>query len=600
MRLLTLCAALLLLIGASSCSGGALKSSDNHDTSKVFTLSDADINAFVASPDLDWHNDIATGGRLAVPPAIFADVASSDGGATKGVSSYGRGHDGCGKCSFLCGKCNHKHSCKCHGECKKCHSCNDGCKKCSHTNTCTCHGKCKQKCGHCKSGCKKCTHDGNCGCCKCDCTPPPCDCKVVCKKIEYKGARTFSTDCTTHKATIIYSVHVTYNDCPNRDDEALGHTVTFYRNGAVVGTGTTDINGDATFTETAVGVGSYSAKAVTDCCSVCYTVCVIEDCCEVECLSMENTGGATFKADCQTHCADVAYSVHIAYTDCPDRTDEALGHDVVFSRNGAEVGHGTTDANGDASFTEQCVDLGDYDITVVSDDCNVEFPVNVYEDCCVEMCTGMDNDTQRFFLADCFGAAGEADLNVHLNFNECPGHVFDKSGMDVHFSGDGTDLGTVKTDADGDASFAWANVPIGNHHVTAVSDNCATEFDITVWDECAYHACIAGKGKLPGVNGSPYFVFQYEGHVRNGVLEMNNTMSGNDGTVNFVNTPVEWVVVLGLEVYFGNDNIMFHTIDNGKAPGVDFAEVWVFDQNYHNAGLLVNGQIRSSWGLDHP
>jgi hypothetical protein len=224
----------------------------------------------------------------------------------------------------------------------------------------------------------------------------------------------------------------------------------------------------------------------------------------------------------------------------------------------------------------------------------------------------MDNDTQRFFLAECYGTTGTVDLNVHLNFSECPGRVFDKSGMDVVFTADGVEIGTAQTDADGDASFEWNNVAIGNHHITAVAehaanavvlpggdDECATEFDITVWDECGYHACIAGKGKLPGKNGTPYFVFQYEGHVKDGQLEMANTMSGNDGTVNFVNVPVEWIVVLGLEIYFGNDNIMFHTIDNGKAPGVDFAEVWVFDQNYHNSGLLLNGQIRSSWGLKH-
>ena len=44
---------------------------------------------------------------------------------------------------------------------------------------------------------------------------------------------------------------------------------------------------------------------------------------------------------------------------------------------------------------------------------------------------------------------------------------------------------------------------------------------------------------------------------------------------------------------------MFHTIDNGKAKGVDFVEVWVFDRGYHNSGLLTSGQIRASWGL-HP
>jgi hypothetical protein len=52
------------------------------------------------------------------------------------------------------------------------------------------------------------------------------------------------------------------------------------------------------------------------------------------------------------------------------------------------------------------------------------------------------------------------------------------------------------------------------------------------------------------------------------------------------------------ETYFGNDNIMFHVKDLGKLPGQDWMEVFVFDQNYHNAGFLLNGQIRASYGFN--
>jgi len=602
MRFISICAALLLLIGAGSCSGKALEDSGDRGASKAFTLSDAEISAFVNSPELSYKGDVAgPSDHINSVPAIFSDVASSDAPFGKTTSTANHGHrDGCDRCASGCGKCNHKSSCKCHGECKKCHSCKDGCGKCNHKNTCTCHGKCKQKCNHCQSGCKKCSHDGNCGCHKCDCPPPPCNCVVKCKSITNTTQRTFNSDCTTHTADVTYCAHVTYTDCPHRTDEAAGHTVDFYRNGVKVGSGTTDVNGDVTFTEHGVTTGSYSAKAVTECCSVCFSICIVENCCEVECEDIANTGDATFQADCATHCADVVYSVHITYNDCPDRTDEALGHEVVFKRNGAEVGRANTNATGDASFTEHCVDLGDYQINVTSQDCNLDFPVNVYEDCCQEICTGMTNDTERFFKADCFGTSAEAALRVHLDFSECPGRVFDKSGMDVTFSADGAEIGHGTTDADGEATFAWHNVALGNHHITAVSDECATEFDITAWEECKYHACISGKGKIPGLNAT-YGVLLYEAHVNAGMLEMVNTMSYADGAAEtFSNVPVEWLIVNGAEVFFGNDDIMMHTIDNGPAPGADFFEIFDFSTGYHNSHLLLNGQIRSSFGIYKP
>ncbi|MDQ3023269.1 MAG: Ig-like domain-containing protein [bacterium] len=293
--------------------------------------------------------------------------------------------------------------------------------------------------------------------------------------------------------------------------------------------------------------------------------------------------------------------MNLTFNDGPDVQNEAEGREVVFYRNGAEVGRDITDAAGNAEFTDDCLDAGNYSILAKYEKCPVCFDVCVKEvDCCKFICTGMLNDTERFFLADCFGDSGDVALTVQLQFNECPGEVPVRSGHQVTFSANGQQIGVASTDANGFANFSWDNVQLGNYHIAAVSDHCGTEFDITVHEECAYHACIGGKGKLAGKNGSPYMVFQYEGHVQDGHLEMANTMSLADGDINFVKMPIEWIVVLGLEVYFGNDNIMFHTIDNGMAPGVDFCEVWVFDRGYHNSVLLLNGQIRSSWGLKQP
>jgi hypothetical protein len=588
MRLLSICAALLLLIGAASCSGSASSDTSTRDSSKVFTLSDAQIAALDAAPAADWRNDqIKPGDRLSVVPSFLAEEASS-----KGVSSYG--HNGCGKCKYTCGKCNHKGSCKCHGDCKKCHSCKDKCGKCSHKDTCSCHGKCKEKCGHCASRCKNCTHDGNCGCHKCTCK---CNCVVKCKSICYTGGKTFSTDCSTHKATATYSVHVTYTDCPHRDDEAAGHTVSFYRNGVKIGTATTDNNGDATFTDTDLAVGHYSLKAVTDCCSVCFSACVVEDCCEVECLNMESTGDTQFQASCDTHTADLAYSVHVDYTDCPDRDDEALGHDVTFSRDGAVVGHATTDANGDASFTETGVALGDYSIEASDGQCVVDFPVTVYEDCCVEECSELISSTPRFFKSECDEDYVDAEYTFHTEWSLCPGKDFDKSGYDITVTRDGVVVGTATTDANGDATLDEDDVPLGNHHVVAVlDDHCTTEFDFTGYDNCRIHACLTGYGRIPGINGDPYMVFSFATHVDQGTLVEEQRMSMTDGDISFTNVPTTWNITLGAEAYFGNDNIMFHMIDNGKAPNTDFIEVWVFDRGYHNSGIVSKGQIRSSFG----
>jgi len=186
-----------------------------------------------------------------------------------------------------------------------------------------------------------------------------------------------------------------------------------------------------------------------------------------------------------------------------------------------------------------------------------------------------------------------------MNFNQCPNKPFDPSGMEVVFTGDGTEIGRANTDSNGDASFVWHHVGFGNHHIVASSNHCGAEFDVTLYDDCTRHACLNGRGKIAGKT-DPYMVFSYETHVNAGVLEMANTMSLTDGPESFTNVPVEWVVVLNTEVYFGNDHIVFHTIDNGKAPGVDYIEVWDTQTGYYNSGTLLNGQIRTSWGIYKP
>jgi hypothetical protein len=666
MRLISMLAALLLLIGACSCSGGALKTDDTRDSSAVFTLSDAEIDAYEASPEVTVDDFAFTGsGRQIAAPRIFAEqIAGLKGAGDKAASTWWH-KSKCDKCKSKCGKCNEKSSCKCKGGCKKCSSCKDKCGKCSKKSSCGCQGncqkkcdscksncgkcskdrncgcdsKCKQKCNSCKGGCDKCAKNGNCGCkakckekckrcdsscrkcnkngncgCKAKCDiPPPCPCDVKCKSIKSIGEVSYTKDCETGCADATYKVQLTFTDCPGVDNEALGREVVFTRNGIEVGRASTDINGQAWITDLCLQPGTYNIKASYDKCFVCFDICINDqDCCEVACTGLTSSTAARFEADCDTHVADVTYNVNLAFNDCPDVADEAANREIVFMRDNVEVGRATTDTNGNASFTDSGVGLGAHSVSAsYAGGCETTFQYEVWEECCEVECIGMVNDSERFFTTECFEKFMDVDLSVQVQFSECPGVAFDKSGYEVTFTADGNVVGTALTDANGVAGFTWAGAALGNHHIVAAvtsigaaavvipDEHCMTEFDITVWDECRIHACVSGKGKIPGKNGA-YGVFLYEAHVNAGQLEMVNKMSYADGAVNFSNVDIEWIVVNGAEIYFGNDDIMMHTIDLGKAPGVDFFEIFVFSAGYHNSSLLLNGQIRSSWGIYKP
>jgi hypothetical protein len=305
-----LCCAFLL----TACGGGSATDKASLDATgapldaALFTVS-ADELASVNAEDLDFLGSFDAGAdwRTASPPLIFgAEEGTLSEGASKSASGWNwhkkcKKHDKkkCWSCKFKpCDHCG-KSSCsdkddqdKCKNPCKKCDKpackdkgdkCKDKCKKCGKPdckdkgdkckNPCKGCGKpdCKHKGNKCKDKCKKCDKK-DCPTKGDDCKPEPPEEPCTCQPCRVVGVKCETErfwevdDCCDRVASVEYRATVTW-DCPPASK--AGVTVTFKRDGQVIGTAQTDANGVAVFTEDDVPAGRYDTE-------VCVTVDTVE------------------------------------------------------------------------------------------------------------------------------------------------------------------------------------------------------------------------------------------------------------------------------------------------------------------------------------
>jgi hypothetical protein len=91
--------------------------------------------------------------------------------------------------------------------------------------------------------------------------------------------------------------------------------------------------------------------------------------------------------DCDGDCVDICYAAKVIFEECECRNCTKAGVEVIFSRDGVEIGRSTTNKDGWAYFTEECVDLGSYVSTVSACDCfSADIRVVAYNNCNMHGC----------------------------------------------------------------------------------------------------------------------------------------------------------------------------------------------------------------------
>jgi hypothetical protein len=322
-HVLTLCAALCACF-LSSCGGGAADKTSLtaapgltalEPAQLTITAADrAEMEAALPGSFSALLADPALGGvRSGSPPPISAANGGPAGTASfeeasRDTSGYKRwnwarsckqhSRKYCWSCKFKRCDCCDKSNCeekdddkKCKNPCKRCNQsdckkkgdkCDNACKGCGRTDCKHKGNKCKNPCRACDR--KDCKHKGDkcqnpckrCG--KQDCKPkgddcpnnpppppppPPCVCEpcaitgITCETERFWVV----DDCCDRQASVEYVAKVTFNcETPNKD----GITVTFKRDGNVLGTALTDADGVATFIEENVPAGQWNTQVCVD------------------------------------------------------------------------------------------------------------------------------------------------------------------------------------------------------------------------------------------------------------------------------------------------------------------------------------------------
>lgn len=127
--------------------------------------------------------------------------------------------------------------------------------------------------------------------------------------------------------------------------------------------------------------------------------------------------------------------------------------------------------------------------------------------------TGICNLTERFWkVGDCCAKTSEVQYEAQVEFDQETG---DKSGVEVIFKRDGTEVGRALTDADGLATFTETGVTRGNHTITTCVAEDAVTCEEDQGSECSgkvnsltlkYLGTTAGTITVVGTkSGTSYF-----------------------------------------------------------------------------------------------
>jgi hypothetical protein len=259
--------------------------------------------------------------------------------------------------------------------------------------------------------------------------------------------------------------------------------------------------------------------------------------------------------DCCSTTADVTYSAKV---DFDNANGDLSGVEVVFKRDGTEVGRANTGSDGFASFTEQNVARGPHSITV-----------------CVA-------ETQSSGTGSGTGSHGTSAVPGDNPPPSNPPVDPPKNPFpDCGCGKENTCLPCVDSPADG-----WF----------------CSSVDFAVYTDCI-KGSITGTGYFPtcnpcrvGLRDAMSFRIAYDNGAVQGYL---NFSDGPSSPWKLDNAQVKWAAIVGTESWFGGDNFMVHVIDAGLDFTQDSFEIWLYDpttcQCYHCGGKLTGCYVHVSY-----
>jgi hypothetical protein len=274
-------------------------------------------------------------------------------------------------------------------------------------------------------------------------------------------------------------------------------------------------------------------------------------------------------ADCCSQTADVQYAAEVQFD---DEGGDLSGVEVIFSRDGVEVGRAKTGNNGFAYFTEKAVSRGPHSVKVcVASSATVG-------DCKTNDCKPKPkyckHGKRNCNYKSCKPSKDDCD-NCGRDKDDCKNKCYGSKGSSTYSKDKCKPTPppckpcTDKVDKCEPCS------------TTAENGFFCSSIDYAVYTDCIQGA-VTGNGYFPSCNPlrvglRDYMNFRvaYDQGAVQGYLNFSGGQYA--GAPKVVNGQVKWLLISGVESWFGGDNFMVHVIDGGNTFRDDYFEIWLED-----------------------
>jgi hypothetical protein len=349
-------------------------------------------------------------------------------------------------------------------------------------------------------------------------------------------------------------------------------------------------------------------------------ICEPQDCLRITGIC-SLTQRLTKVSDCCAQTADMTYVAEVQFDGDKGKKSEV---EVIFVRDGSEVGRAETDVTGKATFVEKNVPRGTHKLyvqvkqghtgncqpqaclptvnvtftrttTTVTSSKDLSNVVLKYCNGCVQKFEGLCGKTGTFFGTGWYTGKTLAGVWVKSGCNSSG----DGPGYGQWFANPFSDC--RKCDCDYNACDVCTSVLVpGGMYMSGM--------DFAVYTDCIEGA-VTGKGYIatcdplrPGLRDGFSFRIAYDSGAVQG--RMNYSGGQYAGAWKLTDVPVKWLAIVGNESWFGGDNWMVHVADNGPTFTEDFFEIWINDPKacicYHCGGKLVGCYVHISYRYSQP
>ena len=342
------------------------------------------------------------------------------------------------------------------------------------------------------------------------------------------------TSVTTSTNPSVYGLPVTFTATVAATQPGNGTptgTVTFSNGGTLLGTGNLDANGIATFsTETLTGgthtiTASYAGDANFIATSGNVTETVNQD---------TTTMVVSASANQSVYSQPVTFTATVAAA--PSGAGTPTGT-VTFSDDGTLLGTGSLDANGNATFSTDTLATGTHTITV-SYTGDADFTATSGS---VTQTVNQDATTMAV-SASANPSVYSQPVTFTANVAATPPGAGTPAGT-VTFSDDGTLLGTVNLDDNGNATFSITTLTLGTHTITASyagdADFTATSGSVTQTVNQESTNTVVSASPNPSAYGQPVTFTATVAATPPGAGTPTGTVTFNDGDTLLGTAPLE-------------------------------------------------------------